>query len=75
MTPQLWYLHGYLIQYLNRELAVVSCVKFHVHIVFFISNQVAKDWSWDLGQNLSKCKSTGQPGSKFGIFSNRGLNL
>ena len=25
-----------------------------------ISNQVAKDWGWGLGQNLSKCKLQGQ---------------
>lgn len=26
-----------------------------IHVCFFISNQVAKGWSWDLGQNWSKC--------------------
>ena len=36
-------------------------VKKQTYSLFFLtSNQVAKDWSWDLGQIQSNCYATGQ---------------
>ena len=50
MTPHLWFVHGYLRQYLNRK---------QVHFVFFLSNQISQGWGWDLSQNLRNCEATG----------------